>query len=151
LTWIVDRSPDHGRGDWFEMVRLRHWSSGRVAIVGDAATAQPPFHGHGVGCGMMAAFALVQIIDRAGNVLEGLVAWEARERPFIEWVQRVAYWYGQVALLPTAAREPILRALDASELVKRRALLAATRRDVTAMPCYAPEAASEAPFSPMMH
>ncbi len=151
LSWIIDRIPDNGRGEWFEMVRLRHWSSGRVAIVGDAATAQPPFLGHGVGCGMMAAFALAQTIDCAGDVLEGLVAWEVRERPFIEWVQRVAYWYGQVALLPAAAREPVFRALDASQWVKRRALLAAARRDVTAMPRYAPEAASEAPFYPIMH
>lgn len=151
LTSIIERIPDNGRGDWFEMVRLRYWSSGRVAIVGDATSAQPPFLGHGVGCGMMVAFALAQTIDRVGEVSEGLAAWEARERPFIEWVQRVAYWYGQVAFLPAAAREPVFRALDASRWVKRRALLAAARRDVTAMPRYAPKAASDAPFYPMMH
>ena len=77
--------------------------------------------------------------------------WRGRRAsaPFIEGVQRVAYWYGQVALLPAAAREPVLRALDASNRVQRRALLAAARLDVTAMPRYSPVA--DAPFYPMMH
>jgi 2-polyprenyl-6-methoxyphenol hydroxylase-like FAD-dependent oxidoreductase len=151
LAWIVDRIPDNGRGDWFEMVRLRYWSSGRVAIIGDAASAQPPFLGHGVGCGMMSAFALAQTIDRADDVINGLVEWEVRERPFTEWVQRVAYWYGQLALLPPVARTAVFKTIDASEWVKRRMLLAAVRRDVTAMPRYAPDPDEGTPIYPMMH
>ena len=151
LTRIVDRIPDDGRGDWFEIIRLRYWSSGRVAIVGDAATAQPPFLGHGVGCAMMSAFALAQTIDAADDVADGLAQWELRERPFTEWVQRLAYWYGQLAYLPVPMRTAALRAIDASEWLKRRTVLAAACRDVTAMPRYSPTPVGNMPIFPMIH
>jgi 2-polyprenyl-6-methoxyphenol hydroxylase-like FAD-dependent oxidoreductase len=56
LGWIIDRLPADGRGDWFELIRTRDWASGRVALVGDAASGQPPFLGQGGGCAMMSGF-----------------------------------------------------------------------------------------------
>src|SRR5262249_37749937 len=53
LGWIIDRIPDDGRGDWFELIRTHGWAKGRVVLVGDAASAQPPFLGQGGGCAMM--------------------------------------------------------------------------------------------------
>jgi 2-polyprenyl-6-methoxyphenol hydroxylase-like FAD-dependent oxidoreductase len=151
LAWIVDRIPDNGRGDWFEIVRLEYWASGRVAIVGDAASAQPPFLGHAVGCSMMSGFALAQTIDRTGEVIDGLADWELRERPFTDWVQWVAYWYAQLAFLPIRVRTAVLKATDASEWVKRRILLAAVRRDVTAMRRYSPALLPSASIYPLIH
>ena len=80
LAWIIDRVPEDGRGEWFETIRPEYWSSGRVAIIGDAATAQSPILGHGVGCMMMSAFALAQTIDPTADVAEGLAQWELRDR-----------------------------------------------------------------------
>src|SRR5262249_42977553 len=114
LSDVIGRIPDDGHGEWFEIVRAHYWSNGRVAIVGDAATAQPPFLGHGAGCAMMAAFALAETIDRSNDVLDGLAEWELRERPFTDWVQWVAYRYGQLAFLPEGARTAVLKGIDAS-------------------------------------
>ena len=151
LDWIIDRIPEDGRGDWLEIIRLEGWSSGRVAIVGDAASAQPPFLGQGGGCAMMSAFVLAHMIDREGDVLDGIAAWEMQERPFTEWIQRIAYWYGQLALLPASARTAVCKALNASEWVKRQTLLAAACRDVTAPRRISPSPASNAPIYPLMH
>jgi 2-polyprenyl-6-methoxyphenol hydroxylase-like FAD-dependent oxidoreductase len=151
LSWIIDRIPDDGRGEWFEMVQPEFWSSGRVAIIGDAATAQPPFLGHGAGCSMMSAFALAQTIDLAADVADGLAEWELRERPFTDWVQWVAYRYGQLAFLPTAARTVVFKGIDASRWVRRRILFAAVRRDVTATRRYLPLPLPNLPVYPLIH
>jgi 2-polyprenyl-6-methoxyphenol hydroxylase-like FAD-dependent oxidoreductase len=151
LGWIIDRIPDDGRGDWFEVIRLEGWSSGRVAIVGDAASAQPPFLGQGGGCSMMSGFVLAHMIDQEGDVLDGIAGWEMQERPFIEWIQRIAYWYGQLAFLPASARTTVFKALHASEWVKRQTLLAAACRDVTAPRRISRSPASNAPIYPLIH
>jgi 2-polyprenyl-6-methoxyphenol hydroxylase-like FAD-dependent oxidoreductase len=151
LSWMLDRIPDDGRGDWFEIVQLECWSSGKVAIVGDAACAQPPFLGHGVGCSMMSAFALAQTIDRADDVSDGLREWELRERPFTDWVQWVAYWYGQLAFLPDGARTAVLKATDASKWLQRRIFLAAVGRDVTAIRRYSPVPLPSEAVHPLIH
>jgi 2-polyprenyl-6-methoxyphenol hydroxylase-like FAD-dependent oxidoreductase len=151
LAWIVDRIPDDGHGDWFETIRLECWSSGRVAIVGDAASAQPPFLGQGGGCSMMSAFVLAHMIDREGDVPNGIAAWELQERPFTEWVQRIASWYGQLAFLPGNARTAVFKAVYANEWVKRQTVLAAACRDVTATRRNSPSLASNAPIYPLIH
>jgi 2-polyprenyl-6-methoxyphenol hydroxylase-like FAD-dependent oxidoreductase len=132
LDWIVDRIPDDGRGDWFELIRTRNWSKGLVALVGDAASAQPPFLGQGGGCAMMSAFVLAEAIDRAGDIELGLAEWKRRQRRFTEWVQRVAYWYGRLALLSPPMRNAAFRAIGRSEWLTAATLLVAARRDPTA-------------------
>lgn len=132
LGRVIDRIPDDGDADWFEMVRLRAWAKGRVALVGDAASAQPPFLGQGGGCAIMSGFTLAAAVDGADDVAAGIARWQRRERRFTEWVQRVAYWYGQLALLPPAARIAVFRAIDHSDVLKSATLLVAARRDVTA-------------------
>ena len=132
LDWVVERIPDDGRGDWFELIRTRDWAKGRVALVGDAASAQPPFLGQGGGCAMMSGFVLAEAVDRASDVALGIADWKRRQQHFTEWVQRVAYWYGQLALLPSAARMAAFRALDRSETLKAATLFVAARRDPTA-------------------
>jgi 2-polyprenyl-6-methoxyphenol hydroxylase-like FAD-dependent oxidoreductase len=151
LSDVIDRIPDDGHGEWFEIVRPHYWSNGSVAIVGDAATAQPPFLGHGAGCAMMAAFALAETIDRSKDLLDGLAEWELRERPFTDWVQWVAHRYGQLAFLPEGARTAVLKGIDASSWVKRRILLAPVCRDVTAAERYLPVIPSNMPVYPLMH
>jgi 2-polyprenyl-6-methoxyphenol hydroxylase-like FAD-dependent oxidoreductase len=152
LGWIIDRIPDDGRGDWFELIRTRDWSSGRVVLVGDAASGQPPFLGQGGGCALMAGFTLAEAIDRKGDIIAGIAEWKRRERRFIQWVQRVSYWYGQAALLPPAVRTAVFRLLDRTEWLKNATLLAAARRDPTVTAeCY-DEHELDSPFVfPLVH
>jgi len=151
LTSVVDCIPGGSRADKLEIVRLESWSEGQVAVVGSAASAQPPFLGHGAGCTMMAAFSLAQAIDRARDVTDGLSAWELRERAFNEWIQWIAYWYDQLAFLPAGARITALKAIDASTWVKRRTLLVAACRDVTAIARPSPTDVIAAGNYPLIH
>jgi 2-polyprenyl-6-methoxyphenol hydroxylase-like FAD-dependent oxidoreductase len=132
LSWIIEHIPDDGRGDWLETIRTRSWAKGRVALVGDSASAQTPFLGQGGGCAMMSGFVLAEAIDRADDITAGLADWQRRQRRFTEWVQRVAYWYGQLALLPPALRLAIFDAIGRSDTLQAATLFAAARRDPTA-------------------
>jgi 2-polyprenyl-6-methoxyphenol hydroxylase-like FAD-dependent oxidoreductase len=130
--WIIDRLPDQGHSDWFERVQVSDWSSGRVALVGDAASAQPPFLGQGGGCAMMSGFALAEAVEWAGDVIAGIDMWKRRQRRLIEWVQRVSYWYGQLAFCPAPVRTAAFKAIGRSGALKRATLLVAARHDPTA-------------------
>jgi 2-polyprenyl-6-methoxyphenol hydroxylase-like FAD-dependent oxidoreductase len=132
LDWIIERIPDDGRGDQLELIRTRNWAKGSVALVGDSASAQPPFLGQGGGCAMMSGFVLAEAIDRADDVAAGIADWQYRQRHFTEWVQRVAYWYGQLALLPPSLRLATFNAIGRSETLQAATLFVAARRDPTA-------------------
>jgi 2-polyprenyl-6-methoxyphenol hydroxylase-like FAD-dependent oxidoreductase len=106
LAAVIDRIGDRGRYDRFEMIRLRRWSHGHVAIVGDAAHALPPNIGQGGGCAMMNALALAVHLDRGSDVPAALAAWESAERPLTDHTQRISFLLG----LPTTWPPP-LRAL----------------------------------------
>jgi 2-polyprenyl-6-methoxyphenol hydroxylase-like FAD-dependent oxidoreductase len=132
LDWIIERIADDGRGDWLESVRTRAWSKGNVALVGDSASAQAPFLGQGGGCAMMSGFVLAEAMERADDVAAGIADWQRRQRRFTEWVQRVALWYGQLALLPASLRLATFNAIGRSEALQAATLFVAARRDPTA-------------------
>jgi 2-polyprenyl-6-methoxyphenol hydroxylase-like FAD-dependent oxidoreductase len=106
LEPLIDRIGEQGRYDRFELIKLRRWSAGKVAIVGDAAHALPPNIGQGGGCAMMNALSLAVHLDRCADVPAALVAWEKEERPITEHTQRVSILLG----LPTTW-PPRLRAI----------------------------------------
>jgi len=106
LEVLIDRIGEQGRYDRFDLIRLKRWSAGRVAIVGDAAHALPPNIGQGGGCAMMNALSLAVYLERENDVATALAAWERQERPLTEHTQRVSYFLG----LPTTW-PPRLRAL----------------------------------------
>ena len=130
-AWIVERIPEDGKSDWLELVRVHAWSKGRVALVGDAAAAQPPFLGQGGGMAMCTALALAHHVETAGDVLQGLAAWEAGERRFTEWVQTVSWTYGELARWPASLRTAAFRVIAGSEWIKRKTLRAAVARPPT--------------------
>jgi 2-polyprenyl-6-methoxyphenol hydroxylase-like FAD-dependent oxidoreductase len=103
LASLIERIGDQGRYDRFELIRLRRWSAGRVAVVGDAAHALPPNIGQGGGCAMMNALALAAHLDRAPDVPTGLAAWERQERPITDHTQRMSFLLG----LPTTWPPPL--------------------------------------------
>ena len=72
LEALIDRIGALGRYDRFELIKLKRWSAGRVAIIGDAAHALPPNIGQGGGCAMMNALSLAVYLDRENNVSAAL-------------------------------------------------------------------------------
>src|SRR5215475_11018657 len=103
---LIDRIGTEGRYDPFELIKLRRWSAGKVAVIGDAAHALPPNIGQGGGCAMMNALALAVYLDRHKDVAAALDEWERNERPLTDHTQRVSVLLG----LPTTW-PPRLRAL----------------------------------------
>mgnify|MGYP006267797613 FL=1 len=122
LSWIIDRLPEAGRGDQFEILKLSRWHQGRVVLIGDAVNAQPPFLGQGGGCSMMAALSLATWIAEANTLEQGIALWERHERRLIEWTQDVAYYYGELAFYPPRLRTAIFRFIQNSDWLKRKTI-----------------------------
>jgi 2-polyprenyl-6-methoxyphenol hydroxylase-like FAD-dependent oxidoreductase len=108
LETLIDRVGEQGRYDRFELIKLRRWSAGRVAIVGDAAHALPPNIGQGGGCAMMNALSLAVYLERGGDVVAALEMWERQERPITEHTQRISYLLGLPTTWPPALRAAAL-------------------------------------------
>jgi 2-polyprenyl-6-methoxyphenol hydroxylase-like FAD-dependent oxidoreductase len=108
LSELIDRIDNQGRWDVFETVRLRRWSAGCVAVLGDAAHAMAPNLGQGGGCAMMNGLALAAALDETHNIEDALRRWEARERPLTEHTQRVSALYSRVTTLPPRIRGIVL-------------------------------------------
>src|SRR6266850_5787951 len=104
LRALIERIGDDGRYDRFEYIRLRRWSSGRVAVIGDAAHAIPPNIGQGAGCAMMNALSLAVFLDRHSAIETGLQAWERAERPLTNHTQRISRLYGMPTFWPAPLR-----------------------------------------------
>jgi 2-polyprenyl-6-methoxyphenol hydroxylase-like FAD-dependent oxidoreductase len=106
LGALIERIGEEARYDRFEYIKLSRWSSGRVAVIGDAAHAIPPNIGQGAGCAMMNALSLAVYLDSEQDVQKALDAWEHAERPLTNHTQRISLLFGMPAFWP-----PPLRAL----------------------------------------
>jgi 2-polyprenyl-6-methoxyphenol hydroxylase-like FAD-dependent oxidoreductase len=121
LAPLFERIGMEGRWDPFEVIRLRSWSLGRVAIVGDAAHAQAPNLGQGGGCAMMNALGLAVALDENRDVPVALHHWERRERPLTEHTQRVSSLLSALTTWPDRARTlAFALAARSSWMVKQR-------------------------------
>jgi 2-polyprenyl-6-methoxyphenol hydroxylase-like FAD-dependent oxidoreductase len=109
LRSLIERVGDEGRWDEFEQISLHSWSSGRVAVVGDAAAAMAPNIGQGGGFAAVNALALAVCVSQARTVEGGLAEWERRQRPITEYTQRVSYWYGRMNDLPPLIRAQLIK------------------------------------------
>ena len=105
LRALIERIGDDGRYDRFEYIRLKRWSAGRVAVIGDAAHALPPNIGQGAGCAMMNALALAVYLDRGADTSIQLQAWERAERPLTDHSQRISRLYGMPTFWPAPLRK----------------------------------------------
>jgi 2-polyprenyl-6-methoxyphenol hydroxylase-like FAD-dependent oxidoreductase len=108
LEELIDRIGAQGRYDRFELIKLKSWSAGRVALLGDAAHALPPNIGQGGGCAMMNALSLAVYLDQEADVTAALQTWERNERPITEHTQRISYWLGLPTTWPPALRAAAL-------------------------------------------
>jgi 2-polyprenyl-6-methoxyphenol hydroxylase-like FAD-dependent oxidoreductase len=104
LKDLIGRIGDVARYDRFEYIRLKRWSAGRVAVIGDAAHALPPNIGQGAGCAMMNALSLAVYLDRHAEIQEGLSQWETHERPLTDHSQRISRLYGMPTFWPAPLR-----------------------------------------------
>jgi 2-polyprenyl-6-methoxyphenol hydroxylase-like FAD-dependent oxidoreductase len=68
-------------------VRCSDWSSGRVAVIGDALHALPPTLGQGVGLAVSNAYALFREVADSDDIPAALKAWEATARPVTDATQ----------------------------------------------------------------
>jgi 2-polyprenyl-6-methoxyphenol hydroxylase-like FAD-dependent oxidoreductase len=108
LSDLIDRFVDNGQYGRFEYIRLKSWSAGRVAILGDAAHALPPNIGQGAGCSMMNALSLAWYLDREKDMATALRTWETNERPMTEHTQRISVFLGLPTTWPTPMRRAFL-------------------------------------------
>jgi 2-methyl-3-hydroxypyridine 5-carboxylic acid dioxygenase len=87
LKPVIRKLSVGGRYDAYETTKLIRWSSGKVAIIGDAAHAMTPTLGQGAGTAMMNALALAVALESEPVVQRALQEWEDRERPLTERTQ----------------------------------------------------------------
>ena len=118
---LIDRFGVEARYDRFEFLKLKRWSSGKVAVIGDAANALPPNIGQGGGCAMMNGLSLAVYLDRERDMSKALADWERAERPLTEHTQRISYWLGLPTTCPPRIRAFTLGIAGKSKwLVKQR-------------------------------
>lgn len=108
LAPLIKRFRAAGRYDRFEYIKLKRWSEGRVAVIGDAAHALPPNIGQGGGCSMMNALSMAVYLDRDADVASALRTWEANERAITDHTQRISLMLGWPATWPPALRAKAL-------------------------------------------
>jgi 2-methyl-3-hydroxypyridine 5-carboxylic acid dioxygenase len=90
LRTVLTDLPATPRFDRYEVLTLRRWVEGRVAIIGDAAHAMPPTFGQGAGTGMINALSLAAVLDVYDDIDSALGEWEAREMARSSEIQRGA-------------------------------------------------------------
>jgi len=84
----------------FQTIQLKRWSAGRIAVLGDAAHAMPPYLAQGAGHAMMNALGLAESLRQAPSMERALEEWERRERPLTEHTQLWTRIYGATMFLP---------------------------------------------------
>jgi 2-polyprenyl-6-methoxyphenol hydroxylase-like FAD-dependent oxidoreductase len=88
-------------------VTCRAWTAGRVAIIGDAAHAQPPNLGQGAGLAIAAAWRLAQLASAGPDIPGALRRWEEQVRPGAGMVQRLTTAYDLAGHLTPAPLLPV--------------------------------------------
>ena len=77
--------------DRVSQIRMRRWTNGRIALVGDAAACASLLAGEGTGLAMAEAYALAgELVDAGGDHASAFSRYEARLMPFVARKQAAA-------------------------------------------------------------
>jgi 2-polyprenyl-6-methoxyphenol hydroxylase-like FAD-dependent oxidoreductase len=87
--------------DEMSQVRLPSWSTGRVALLGDAAFGPSPMSGQGTSLALIGAYLLAHHIATAADLRSAFALWEAGFRSNVELNQGLAT-DGMSTLLPAS-------------------------------------------------
>ncbi|MFD6104984.1 FAD-dependent monooxygenase [Nocardia salmonicida] len=102
----LDDTPDFYL-DQVAQVVMDRWSSGRVALLGDAAFSSSPLSGAGTGLALVGAYVLAGELAAAGWEPEaGFAAYERRMRSFVEANQEIGRLHARSRDLPEPDPEP---------------------------------------------
>ncbi len=101
--------------DEMSQVRLPRWSTGRVALLGDAAFGPSPMSGQGTSLALIGAFLLAHRLAAEADPATALDLWESEFRPNVALNQALAT-DGMSTLLPASrlgifARNQTMRVL----------------------------------------
>ncbi|WP_045744231.1 FAD-dependent monooxygenase [Actinoplanes rectilineatus] len=111
----VMRAADDLFFDVVSQIRMPRWSSGRVALVGDAAYAPSFLTGQGTSLGLVGAYMLAVSLATAGDHAEAFAGYERSTRPFVEANQDLVGEGDSILFPPTAEalarRNEMLRGL----------------------------------------
>jgi 2-polyprenyl-6-methoxyphenol hydroxylase-like FAD-dependent oxidoreductase len=106
FTDVVDRALGAGNFyfDKLSQIRLPRWSSGRVALVGDAAYCPSPAAGMGGSVAILGATALYDAFVTTGGDIESAFAeYERGFRPVAERIQNETETFGLPMVFPATA------------------------------------------------
>ncbi|WP_035306846.1 FAD-dependent monooxygenase [Actinokineospora inagensis] len=70
--------------DSMAQIKMDRWSSGRVALVGDAGYCGSPMSGQGTSMALVGAYVLAGELSRTDDHAAAFAAYEAKMRPFVE-------------------------------------------------------------------
>ncbi|MHA3021555.1 FAD-dependent monooxygenase [Mycobacterium sp. BMJ-28] len=128
--------------DTVSQVRMRHWSSGRVALVGDAAYAPAFLSGQGTSIAIAGAYILAGELARHDQPEQAFAEYERRLRGYVEKNQNLALRRDSTVISRTSAAlrrrnvklclVPWLHRLGLANLLQTRLRSAAT--DLSLMP-----------------
>ncbi|MET9269019.1 FAD-dependent monooxygenase [Kribbella sp. NPDC003557] len=121
LGWVVPRAlslcPDDDQiyYDQVAQIVMPRWSSGRVALVGDACGAVSLLAGQGASLGIAGAFVLAEKLVSSSSIEAGMAEYEKVWRPVVEEKQKVgrsaARWFLPGSRTELVARRVMLKVL----------------------------------------
>jgi 2-polyprenyl-6-methoxyphenol hydroxylase-like FAD-dependent oxidoreductase len=117
------RESDILRNDVYELPHLKHWSSDRVTLLGDAAHAMTPNLGQGGCLAIEDALTLASCLADEHDVIAALRYYEARRIKRARNVARLAHIMGRAVQIEnttvTGARNAIIQRVPPSFVIKR--------------------------------
>lgn len=86
----------NGRYDGYQTNVLEEWTTGKVAIIGDAAHAMCPALAQGAGTAMANAFTVaVAATEATQDIPRALREWQEQERGITDRCQEMSAWYAE--------------------------------------------------------
>jgi len=91
--------------DTVSQIHMPRWSSGRVALIGDAAHAPSFLSGQGTSLALVGAYVLAGELATHTDPVDAFAAYERIARPFMEANQALALREGGSLLMPRTQEE----------------------------------------------